>query len=671
MARPHRNRVTLAIATLAIMAFIDSASAQPGQMKDRGPGGPPAARPAPAPAPRMAPAPQVAPPRAAMPSAPMAAPRAPIAAPRPPIAAPRAPMMARPAMPPRAMQGPGPALRHVMPPRHAGGAPHRAGPRFVAPGRPAARLAAPRGGPAMSRVERRTMQRQLATQPRIMGRDRAAARIEQRRAAGPSRLDRLQQRAERGRLSPVERRTLRRLEGAERRLPPAPSAQNDRAAARVEQRRNALQNRIERLQQRAERGRLSPIERRSLHRLERAQRLLPPQRQLPPALATGPRDRQATRDQQRVDRAARITPQQAMRGRFAANFANLDRGARRHDRARRLAARFAWRLGLFAPYVPWHGPVYWPYAYDDIFHYAFWPNAYEPGYWAYAYDDFYDGIFFPDGAPYVGYAYPGPYYQGAEVRGVNGRETTGSVRAGQPPGRVTQATRAFCAEQAKGITAWPFARIEQAVRPINNQKDLLADLRKAAADAAAQFRDACPDAVPLTPTGRLEAMTMRLQATLAAIKIVRPALAAFYESLEDEQKARFNEIGPDLEREPRNAQSAAQGNAANCKGAQASLAELPTERIDAIVRPTRPQEAGLTRLHDAIARSAAKLAEVCAAATPGTPVGRLDAMQQRVEAMIAAAEDIRPALDAFYASLDDEQKAKFNRLSRVSAQSRE
>ena len=70
------------------------------------------------------------------------------------------------------------------------------------------------------------------------------------------------------------------------------------------------------------------------------------------------------------------------------------------------------------------------------------------------------------------------------------------------------------------------------MRPINNQKELLADLKKAAAEAAAQFRDACPDAVPLTPPGRLEAMTMRLQATLAAIRIVRPALAAFYESLD-------------------------------------------------------------------------------------------------------------------------------------------
>ena len=52
-------------------------------------------------------------------------------------------------------------------------------------------------------------------------------------------------------------------------------------------------------------------------------------------------------------------------------------------------------LGLLAPYVPWRGPVYWPYAYNDVFYYTFWPEAYDPGYWAYAYDDFFDGMSSP------------------------------------------------------------------------------------------------------------------------------------------------------------------------------------------------------------------------------------------------------------------------------------
>jgi hypothetical protein len=44
-------------------------------------------------------------------------------------------------------------------------------------------------------------------------------------------------------------------------------------------------------------------------------------------------------------------------------------------------------------------------------------------------------------------------------------------------------------------------------------------------------------------------------------------------------------------------------------------------------------------------------------------------MQQRLEAMIAAANAVRPALEDFYASLSNEQKANFNRLDRQTAQS--
>ena len=89
-----------------------------------------------------------------------------------------------------------------------------------------------------------------------------------------------------------------------------------------------------------------------------------------------------------------------------------------------MAAHAAWRLGLAAAYVPWRGPVYWPYAYNDIFYYTFWPEAYDPGYWAYAYDDFFDGIFFPYGAPYLETEYAGPYGPA--------RETTGSTATSGP-----------------------------------------------------------------------------------------------------------------------------------------------------------------------------------------------------------------------------------------------
>ena len=59
----------------------------------------------------------------------------------------------------------------------------------------------------------------------------------------------------------------------------------------------------------------------------------------------------------------------------------------------------------------------------------------------------------------------------------------------------------------------------------------------------------------------------------------------------------------------------------------------------------------------------------CPNTIPQTPVGRLDVMQQRLEALIAAANVVRPALEEFYTALNDEQKAKFNRLGRDTAPS--
>ena len=315
-------------------------------------------------------------------------------------------------------------------------------------------------------------------------------------------------------------------------------------------------------------------------------------------------------------------------------------------------------------FVPWFGAIYWPYAYTDVFYYTFWPYGYEPAYWAYAYDDFFDGIFFPDGAPYVDYAYEGPYRSGSTSRRA-ASETTGAIS--RTPGRVSQAARDLCAEPAKGITAWPFERIEQVVEPNAEQRAPLEELRKAAAEAADRFKQACPENLPMTPPGRLQAMTMRLQATLDAIKVVRPPLERFYNSLTDEQKARFNAIGPDVGRDQQRVARSETQNQQDCGGEKAGLTALPIERIEQVVQPTLAQAGALVRLNEAMDKAVQVLESACPTVIPQSPVGRLEVMQKRLEAMIEAANTVRPALEDFYASLTNEQKAKFNRLGRVTA----
>ena len=169
-------------------------------------------------------------------------------------------------------------------------------------------------------------------------------------------------------------------------------------------------------------------------------------------------------------------------------------------------------------------------------------------------------------------------------------------------------------------------------------------------------------------------MTQRLQATSDAVSTVKPALEAFYTSLTDEQKARVNELGPSLGRSQRPQQRTAAANSeqqeqANCGSEKAGLSNLTVERIENLVQPTEAQEAALDRLDEALQKSVETLRSACPSTIPMTPVGRLEVMKQRIDAMIAAANAVRPALEDFYAALTDEQKAKFNRLGRQTAQS--
>jgi hypothetical protein len=422
---------------------------------------------------------------------------------------------------------------------------------------------------------------------------------------------------------------------------PAP-AQTERAVTLQQQREErALRRREDRALRRL------PASQRAAKRqeIERAREQRAQQRQLAPA-ATGAINAQTQTRQARRRGAgfARVSPQVARQGRFAARF-GAQRQARENWRARRYhyAASRAWSRGLRAAFIPWYGPVFWPYAYSDIFDYAFWPAGYEEGYWFYAYDDFIDGLFWGEVGP------PDEY-----------------IDASVPPPRPSyRAVQNLCKRPGSGVTAWPFAEIESKVHLDGDQSRLLDAVREAAQQAAAVFTATCPsdDAFPLTPPGRLRAMTARLDATLAAVRSVRPALVAFYDSLSDEQKERFNEIGPKGQASAE-ARAALPSDGKACGEAKPGLTNLPIEQIEASVKPTDAQEAALDRLEDATVQAVSILQAACPEDTPLTPPGRLQAMETRLQAMIDAANVVKPALDDFYGQLSNEQKARFNRIGK-------
>lgn len=317
------------------------------------------------------------------------------------------------------------------------------------------------------------------------------------------------------------------------------------------------------------------------------------------------------------------------------------------------APREAWRHRHPAIFVAWLGPVFWPYAYSDIFDYTFWSYAYDPGYWAYAYDDFVDTVYWGGDSPYSAYASISPYDTPQAGDGYPARR-----RASVSPQTLQQ----LCGTPDKGVTAWPLADIAREVRPTPEQRALLDELKTAAANAAGVFKDSCAETYALTPPGRLRAMENRIGATLEAVKIVRPALEKFYNSLSDEQQARFNALGPNVgDRSPPQQQASAEG----CGDPKSGLTQLPIQRIEAVLHPAGKQKEALARLSEATAKGVESLQAACPNDAPLTPVGRLEAMQHRLEAMLSAAKLVEPALDEFYATLSSEQKARFNTLQRV------
>jgi hypothetical protein len=99
-----------------------------------------------------------------------------------------------------------------------------------------------------------------------------------------------------------------------------------------------------------------------------------------------------------------------------------------------------------------------------------------------------------------------------------------------------------------------------------------------------------------------------------------------------------------------------------CSGQAVKPTNAPTARIEQALHPTDVQRAALQTLDDATAKAADYLKANCSAEQALTPPGPVAAMEQRLNAMLEAIKIVQPALESFYGSLSDEQKARFNQL---------
>ena len=323
-------------------------------------------------------------------------------------------------------------------------------------------------------------------------------------------------------------------------------------------------------------------------------------------------------------------------------------------------ARTGWRGG----WGGWAGPVFWPYIYGNVLAYSLWPTGY---YDPYSYDPFwgYGDIFV-----WNSMFWPGPLYAGPPIYDVYGAARYRDRRQTRIARPIDVDQLSACSGLAPGVTDLPIDRIAATVYPADEQLRELEALRAASLQASDVLKASCSNEVSLTPIGRLDAVQKRLDGMIQALAIVRTPLDNFYNSLTEDQRRRFETLGPTSVTRSRRVAATGSANdlVALCARRAEGFTQLPVQRVEQIVQPTPQQQEAFSRLKTASSDAANILQASCPSQTPQTTLDRFDAVDKRLNAMSGAVKVVRPALEGFYLSLSDEQKARFNTLGPPSPQ---
>jgi len=280
----------------------------------------------------------------------------------------------------------------------------------------------------------------------------------------------------------------------------------------------------------------------------------------------------------------------------------------------------------------WVGPLYWPYASDDLFDFVFSPSRGGDWFWTRGSGDLVDAIF---------------------MRG----------------GDSKAAWADMCGGRRGGSNVW-VDPIRQAVEPTAAQLQALETVRAALVQAGNEIRLVCPAADAVAdPDQRLEAMTDRLWGLRQAVTVLRPPLEAFVSSLTGNQQARLNAIKDEAVARPITTTGSVgqQANTQACTVPASPFADWPADLIDQRLRPDDEQRQALETLRLTTLGMTQVLMVSCPSEAPDTPLIRLTAAEQRLDALLYAARVLAPAVHAFYGTLNDEQKAAFANLGRSPA----
>ena len=297
----------------------------------------------------------------------------------------------------------------------------------------------------------------------------------------------------------------------------------------------------------------------------------------------------------------------------------------------------------------WAGPVFWPFAHDDL------ANAVILGHTTsislYGYGDIYAAIFSPYAVKELA-AYTAP--QGRLARRIPSAQNICDVS--DPAG-------------------FPTDRITAAVQPNELQRTALDELVTAWTVARDSIRATCPAQLPASASERLGLMRERLEAMIKATDAIAPPLAKFVDLLDANQKTRLDA----LTNEARAALASSQHKDAQAASACAADSDprydtqlqrqyeqlvqqqWPVADIASTLRLDDIGRARLDVLQDTTLRTMETLS-ACPTKPAATPQGRLTAVKARLETMLQAVKGVADALDDFEADLSDEQKAGFEAI---------
>jgi hypothetical protein len=229
-----------------------------------------------------------------------------------------------------------------------------------------------------------------------------------------------------------------------------------------------------------------------------------------------------------------------------------------------------------------------------------------------------------------------------------------------------------CSREANELKILPVDAIAAAITPDTSQNSALMNIHNAAVTAANTLASTCPKDAPQAPLDRLAAVDRGIDAVQAAFNMLEEPLQAFYQLLSNEQRARLVARYPVATIEttgaaPKRRHSRRKDNDTtdaapsaprvwDCEQWEAELRAWPITQAEQVVQPSARQRGSFYEFAASLQYAADSLDDSCPQQVAPTPIGRLQDMKEKLDALHQSTALMRVPLEHFYETLDGGQK---------------